>query len=369
MIARSIKRLSDRDSRGFLNVFLVSFLIIAFMPFLIQPIGYCDVPATSHQTWKQLALDFLEHVAGMNVTAYNATWPAVYGYQLPGSAHYQTNVDIKLQNENNTLNFRFTYMNGTLWTYELLDASPAEPMGAGKTYDDALLAAIQAAEGYHYLFNLNYCDGLSGMISTALQKQSLVVENNDALLNISYAEKTDLVWFKKILGQCTSPFQTVSMVISQNGFLTNFMDNLAICPVATTCVNVSQQEAFNTAMPIAQAYANQHGQQIVSTKTTLSWMKDSDRKHGDDDFAIYPVWYFQSTFDKTNEEHAISYSVTVWADNGQIAYALPEGFKGSPKSNDSPGDNSYPKLMFAALAAVLALMCVEIYLRHKGRRR
>lgn len=362
--------MGDRDSRGFLNVFLVSFLIIAFIPFLIHPIGYCNVPATSQQTWKQLALDFLQRVAGLNVTAYNATWPAVYEAQLPGSAHYQTFFDIKLRSENSTLNFQFIYMDGTLWTYDLLDASPAKPMGLGKTYDDALLAAIQAAEGYHYLFNLTYCDELSSMISTALQKQSLIVENNDALLNISYAEKTDIVFCRKILGQY-APSQTLCMSICQNGFLTTFIDNLAIYPVATTSISVSQQEALNTAMPIAQAYANTHGQTIQSTSIRLDWVKDIDRKRGDDDFALYPLWGFRAKLDKTNDEGASEYEVGIWADNGQIAGAGETGLLGSMPGTqrDSSGSNPYLQPMLAVTAVVLASACLGIYLRHRKRSR
>jgi hypothetical protein len=360
----AVNRLWDHDWKRLIDIFLASLLTIGLVTVATHPYGYSALPTATNETLKQSALDFLEYAAGVNFTGYNVTCDA-YGVRLPNSIHFETTVDITLQQDNFTFNFRFVYVESRLWTYDFMDTSSAEPVGEGETLNDGLLAAIHAVEGYQYLSNLTYCDELHSMISTSLQNQRLVVENDDALLNVSYTGGTDLVWYKKIISQYTHPMESLSIHISQNGFLTSFMDNLATHPVATTAINMSEQDALNISMSLIQAYASQHRQQIVSKTDVLGWMEDTQLKHGNDDFAMYPVWYTYATFDKTNEENVDSYQVAIWADNGQIACNQPSRASGAlgPRAPDDPN----PQLSLIALATVLTFACLAICFKYKRK--
>jgi hypothetical protein len=357
------------------RLLLVSLLIIGFVPFLLHPYGYCDTPIVFVSDLDRWAQSFLEQVAGVNLTGHNVTVDNMGshrgGLHMNSAQYHCTDIEIKVQDNNQTLHFDFQFIDsstGSKLVWYIFEDRYSVVSSEKKSLNDSLLRARQAIEAYRAMFNVAYCDELPSMISTAIQNQSLTVEDPNALLNVSYGYGGEIVldWYKKIAGQYTVRTQSIGMTISKDGLLTSFRDNLAEYRIATTATNVSEQEALNASVPIVQAYANQHGQQVVSTIAMLSWMADSDCKHGNDVYAVYPVWDVRAKFDKTNEGGVDSYSVIVWADNGQIAYNVPQGSRTTPKGSDDPFQGLF---VLAALGAVVGLACLGIYLRHKARRR
>lgn len=348
------------------------------IPFLVQRFGYCDSSIVFVWDLERWSQNFLEGVAGMNLTGYNVTvrnmgsYPG--GLQMDSVLYHCTDIEIKAQKENQTLHFEFEFIdssNGSkLDWYIFTERLSSNLSSGGETLNESLLRAKQIAEAYRDMFNLTYCDELPSLILTALQNGSQNVEDQNALLSISHDVAGEMIldWYKKIGGEYTNQLQSIGMTISKNGLLTAFVDNLADYHVATTSIGTAQ-EALNISTPIAQAYANQHGQRIVSANATLDWMADSEHKRGVDDYAIYPVWNVFTKFDKTNDEQVDAYSATLWADNGQIAYSSPEGSRlGTPKvdATTKGNDGSFlEQSMIAALIVVLGFAGLATYLRHK----
>lgn len=363
----SRKPSADRRILAILVLFLIFFASL-FSFALFYHHGF--VCATSNVIEHQLALGFLEHVAGMNVSDGNVLSYNVSSFRMPDSQHYQTSVRIVINNNNHTFNVRITFVDGKFWIYDL-DLSSVQLVG-DKTLDDSLSVTIQATQEYQGLFNATHCDGLVEMISAALQNQSLVIENDNALLKISHVKNCStpldykryihLQWFKKTKNQFTITAQSIIMSVSKNGFLTAFMDNLATHYVASTDINISEEEAINISIPYAEAYAEKHGQEILLTNTTLEWHRDMNSLRGDD-FAIYPVWIVSMTYNKTNEVNVCGYGVLIWADNGEIVRHGPRIFF----ETTNGGHNSYLWLMLALIPIVLAFTCSMPYSRRKDK--
>jgi hypothetical protein len=321
------------------------------------------------------AQDFLVQVAGFNLTGHNVTvdnMPTIRGgVEMNSEQYYLTDIEIKVQDGNQTLDFILEFIDsstGSKFDWYIFENRYSFVSSQKKSFNDCLLSAKQAIEAYRDLFNITYCDDLPGMISTAIQNKRLTVEDQNALLNVSYGYggEVNVDWYKKIVGQYTIQTQSIGMTVSSGGLLTGLIDNLAVYHVATTSINVSDQEALNTSMPIIKAYAELHGQQISSAKAVLSWMVDSDCSHGSDVYAVYPVWSVWATFDKTNED-VNAYSVIIWADNGQIAYNGPQGFSvATPKADDNPFPSQF---ILVVLGIAVGLTCLAIYLKQKKTRR
>ena len=362
-----------RDFKREILAILIALLLLLFnfFPFFVQFYGCGLIYATSSVTEEQMALSFLTHVVRMNMSNYNILSSDVYKFRIPDSDHYQTDVSIAMSNGNYTFNVLITFIDGKFWSYSL--NPELNKMVGEKTLNDSLFVASWAIEGYRGLFNATYCDGLEEMVSTALQNQTLIVENNDSLLKVSYVENcstlldyrryTGLQWFKKIKNQFTDGSQSISMSVSKNGLLTLFVDNLAIFYLASTDINISEEEALNITMPYAEAYASEHGQRIVLVNATFEWVRDLDSSRGDD-FAIYPMWLVSMTFDKMNNESVSAYGASIWADNGQIVRHGPRIILATPESSD----NAYLWLIFPVIGAVPVLICLGTYLKRKGKK-
>jgi hypothetical protein len=344
-------------------------LLIAMVVLTQMPVSLVHT-ATSNGTEYQLALNFLERVAGMNMSEYTVLSSNVSGFRMLDSQRYQTDVRIVISNNNHTSDVLITFVDGKFWIYDL-NLSPVQLVG-DKTLNDCLSMAKRAIEEYRAGFNATYLDGLEEMISVAIQNQSLIVENDNTLLKISYIENcstpldykryTKLQWFKKIEHQYTVPAQSFSLSVSKDGLLTMLMDNLAIYHVASTEINISEGEAINVSIPYAEVYAREHGQGIVSANATLNWVRDLDSLRGNDS-AIYPVWIISMTYSKTNEESVFGYSVLIWADNCEIIRHGPRIFLETTNSSHNP----YLWLILVPIPIILAFICLMTYSRRKDK--
>jgi hypothetical protein len=366
-----------RDAKREILATLAALLLLfsSFPLCFVQFYGYDLVYAETGVTEKQKALSFLTQVVGINSSSYNVLSSSVYKFKIPDSGHYQTDVSIAVKSNNCTFNVLITFIDGKLWTYDL-DSGSIRLVGK-ETLADSLFVAKGTIEGYRGLFNAAYCSELEGMISTALQNRTLTVENNASILKASYVENcstpldykrcTDLQWFKKIKNQFTDGSQSISMSVSKNGLLTLFVDNLAIFYLASTDIRISEEEALNITMPYAEAYSAEHGQKIVFANATLEWDRDLNSSRGDD-FAIYPRWLVSVTFDNANDEGVSTYGASIWADNGQIASQGPQMFFGAHAVTSTGSDNVGLWLIFAAIGAFPAFICLATYLKRRSKK-
>ena len=356
--------------RGSVALLILFLLLSGLLPLFSPLCGYRVVHASSHEVEKQLALSFLQHAAGLDLADYVPVSSSAYGYVAPVSNRYEVDVRIILNHSSSTFEVSALFVEGQLSLYNLRLLSGQ--MDEEKTLTDSLSIASRVAEGYGTLFNKTYCDDTKSMISTAIQSQSITVDNANARLEIEYAEdcstpqecrgRTKLHWFKKFGGNFTHNMQSIGIYISKDGLLTTFMDNLAVYHVATTTVSVSEEEAINTSLPYAAAYADEHGREILTTSATLRWDVDTEARRGDNS-AMYPVWVVTTYYDDANNESVYGYAVGIWADNGGVSFYGPQG----RFSDTGTYDNPYQWLLVTVIVVACVFGPLAIYIRSRKR--
>jgi len=314
---------------------------------------------------------FLKSVAGLNLSTYPDLSPSIASSRMMHSQHMRTDVRILLGSGSHALEASTTYVDNKLWNYKL--TTLGEPLDGEKALSECLEVAKGAIGRYQDLFNASHTNGLVGMLSDAIRSQNSTIENGDALLNISrrqdfstlldYERYITIQWYKKINGEFISPLQSIWLSISKSGLVTGFMDNLATHYIASSRINVSEGQAMNISRPYAEAYAAEHGQEIVGAGVTLQWQYDRDSQRGDD-FAIYPTWVFEATYSEI-VQGINGYSVVLWADNGEVAAHSSIGWIGMPEGTGST-DTEYLWGFLCIALVVLALTGLTTFLRRKN---
>lgn len=317
---------------------------------------------------------FLRQVAGFNVSGDVDPYAPGFGSPLsPGSQHLTTDATIVVEREGRFFDTITTLLDGKLWMFTSYDSVV---LPEGKNVSECLEIASLAITRYRVFFNASYVDGLIGMLSEAITNQRLTVENSDALLNVTvnvncstpldYERFTTVDWYKKIANQFVSDYQRISIIISKGGFLAGFYDGLGVFHVATTSINVSEEQATNISRPFAEAYGEAHGQEIVWTTTSLDWIPDLESQRGDD-LAVYPVRVVEALYNET-KLGVYGYEAWIWADNGQVSWKSPQGFLGG--DSETGGANSpIMWLSLGAIVIVIIVTCSATYLRRrKGRK-
>jgi len=337
--------------------------------------GYCNGVGTSAASDPdQLTATFVEGVAGLNMSTYPILSSDVAVSRLPNSQHIRTDVRIVLGNGSRALEAVITLVDNKLWNYKL--RSLGEPLDGSKTLNECLAIADVAVGKYRDLFNAGHSNGMAQMLSDAIRNQNLTVENSDALLSVSqkencstpldYERYTTLQWYKKIVGQFTSPLQSIWISISKSGLLTGFTDNLATHYIASTTINVSEEQALNISKQYAEAYAAEHGQKIVGAGATLKWDYDADSQRGDD-FAVYPMWVFEAQYNET-KQGVYGYGVLMWADNGQIIRDGPRVlFEAAERTGNI--SNGYFWVFLGVTLVALVLTCSGTFVRRRTNSR
>jgi hypothetical protein len=359
--------------RQMLILLIASLLIFGIVPTLtyVHAQGVTHLPSSADQ--KSLAISILEHVGGINASeATIKSWGDSWA-PLADSRNTESIASLIIGENNRNLLFTFYFMDSTFQFYGM-DMGSVELSG-NETLNDSLSIAMRAIEGYKELFNATYCDEFERMISTALQNQSLTVESNDALLEISHVKNcttqrdymwtTNLTFFRKISGQYVTLCQAMEMSIAKNGRVTSITDNLAAFHLATADIRVSKSDAVNISMPDAQAFGAKYGLGVFMENVTLDWIPDTNSQRGDS-LAVYPVWNVQLMYNETFEG-MYGYQVTVWADNGQLVSEGPLGFLGEPQTSAITNYASYLWSMLAIAAAVLFGTFSGTYLKRRNR--
>lgn len=277
--------------------------------------------------------------------------------------------------KNDRFNVFIELRNGKVWFYAL--GKLYGVLEGNLTVYDCLAIASRRLRLYQKFFDALYCDRFVEMLSAAIKAKNLTVEDEDFSLDISYRENCStrldyeryvmLHYIPKLNGY-TLPGGGFVMSISKNGLLT-FLCDASMDYVATTEVNVTEEQAINLALPYAEAYAREHGQRIIEVNATFGFARDTDCVRGDI-LAMYPRWSVWITFDKINEENVFAYAVLIWADNGEAYYHCPQGDYGPPPKGSLSANPLW--LLAAATVAVVILFPVlgtYAHAKHKARKR
>jgi hypothetical protein len=288
--------------RGIIFCFSMASILASVM---ILRAGCLTVYATSTADTNSLALQFLRHVAGFDMN----------GYQMMLLKASNGDVEATVSNGYGESDADVTFIDGNLWRYSL--HSLYGNLGRDEQgFNDSLNTLIKALNEYQALFNASYCGDFAQLVSTALQTQKLSAENENFSLEIDNGSALWAICYAKIDGQYTSLFRSMQVRIS-TGLVTAVNDCMRTYHVATTNVAVSREQAIAISEPYVRAFAQKNHQNTIAINATLEYERDYPPQRGDR-YALYPTWYVYSTYDKPGEGNATSYSVGIWADNGEI---------------------------------------------------
>jgi hypothetical protein len=87
---------------------------------------------------------------------------------------------------------------------------------------------------------------------------------------------------------------------------------------------VTKEEAISLAMTYIEPYARENNRTIESINATLWYVSDYKGSRGNSS-QVYPEWEVSAKFDGL-KDYVFGYSVLVWADNGEIRSAGPQGY-------------------------------------------
>ncbi|MEM2972436.1 MAG: hypothetical protein QW270_08485 [Candidatus Bathyarchaeia archaeon] len=323
-----------------------------------------NVYATSSSAIEQMVLKFLGDVAGIDINNYEIISLTTSASKMLNLPHYQTDIKVVIANADAQFEVIITLIDEKMWIYNLYGEFKEDAL----TFRDCLTVTYNRLASYQ-MFAGSLYGKFAEMLLKAISEEKTKVEVEEFTLNVSYMptnyrENVVIRYTRKISGY-EFPGDYFVVSVSKNGLLTHILDN-TLYYVATTDVNVSIDEAISKALPYAEEYASQHGQEITAVDATFELTKDIGCVRGDN-FAIYPQWSVWITFDKVNEENIFGYVVMIWADNGEVYHYEPQGFY-NPSPKKSPSANFLWQLAVVITATIILFPALTTYARYRTRR-
>ncbi|RLI20548.1 hypothetical protein DRO54_06020 [Candidatus Bathyarchaeota archaeon] len=348
-----------------LSSYCASLAVFLFAATFSLATTYPSVQALTEDSLESVSINFLENVAGFNMTIYNVESFETFTARS-WDQHLETHVHIILKNGDEQIDVHLTFVDGAFWSYDISLPPDQTLLGSEKSLSDYLILAKRAVQNFGALVNLTWCEDYANMISENIAGDS-TIENQNAILEVVYNENCSTQldtlryvkfrWFDK-KDNFTIP--RLSLALSKTGLVTTFLRNL--CYVATTEVDISEEEAISIARSYAESYAAKHNLNIVSVNATLKLERDWKWTRGSDNYAMYPGWLVFFTFDRV-ENGVIGYSVLIWADSGTVYDYGPQGFYTDGKA-DAPLSGTVGLIVAAILSSIIA---VQLMLRKRGK--
>jgi hypothetical protein len=337
--------------------------MIFLIMFLLALLSIASLAHATLSSDEKLASKFLG-ITGVNMNTCSISSFDESTSRMPNSPHYLTVMKAEISGNNTQFEVLMSLVDGKIWSYSLSGNFSTGQLNASAN----LIRANNSLKAYQAFSNASYCSKFVELLSTVMQTQNSSAENEDFALKISnsisadHNEYTTIHYSRKVKGY-TLQGDCFAISMSKNGLLSSLLDNMMYY-VATTDVNVSEEEATALATPYATVYANLHGQTIAATNATFNFARDVSCVRGDN-FAIYPRWIVSFTFDKVNNESVSGYAVAVWADNGQVYYNEPQG--SYLPSNIGLDANASWQIVAIATTLFVLFPIATTYVKHKAR--
>jgi hypothetical protein len=252
-----------------------------------------------------------------------------------------------------------TFIGEKIWNYRLRPLSTTADDSVNVSPNDCMIIAKNAINNYGDVFNAAYCLDFAQMVPTSLQTQNFTIDKNNISIEITYYDSANqpeyvkVQWYEKADGNKLA-FMSTSIVIAKNGLVISLIDNLAIYDVATTQVNVSEEQAIDTAMPYIEAYAKENNRVTTSVNAVFFYSVDSISVRGNNRL-IYPQWTVSAGFDNSNKSGVYGYAVMLWADNGEVFHYVPVEVLRPITQNSPP---YIPIMIMFAITVALALLSI-----------
>lgn len=310
----------------------------------------------TEESQKQLALTFVEKVAGINLSRF-----AHSVLVIRPEPDYIVQVYVSSEQGNATI--KVYLMRGKVcWFYYKPETPPSWLWT--ETTNDRLVAARQIVERSQLYLNASPTQCLD-LLSGAVSDQNQTIARGNMTLQIKdNGRRFD--WEYKLSGVTVLIYLQVQL--SEDGHLISFGNGGQVYSVGTTQVNISKERAIDIALALAQSYANEHWQGITAVNawllTTWDWSA-----HRGDKYVKYLDWRVQVSFDRMNSNGMTRYIVQLAADTGQVLVNMPDG---PVKEFNSQGAGNSLNTIFAFVAVVIVASTttasVVVYRRRRANK-
>jgi DNA-binding transcriptional ArsR family regulator len=266
------------------------------------------------------AISFLRDVVQIDVEKYQAT---LLGDTVEQRANLGGVVEqilrYSLSSSESKLDVVFRFRNNRLSMYQiiLLEGEPiyAEP----QPFDivdsaEGLLQRLIISDGA-----ATYLEDMRGMLSSVNVTQNFELTVGNTKLNVSLLEREgEILWMYTENGVDFSP-KSLSLVY-ENGVLKQLVDGWFLLKVGSTTVQISREEAIETAREYIESFSYTVDGTQVSGFTVLNEpvsvvFHPTPRE---EPLALIPYWYVTLYLDRVYPGGVNRIAVGLWADTGQI---------------------------------------------------
>ncbi|MFP3984964.1 MAG: hypothetical protein ACLFU9_03225 [Candidatus Bathyarchaeia archaeon] len=333
-------------------VLMVGTILITFV--LLLTIGGTMIAANEssldYEYEKQLSLKFVDEVMGINLSNYTIDFSIL----RPGE---DVEVDVQLSSGEGNATICVLLQRGKIsWVYHR-PRTPPSWLWAGEV-KESLGAVKETLTRYQSHFDVSTTQFIQ-VLDEAEPNQNQTISYGNLTLEVKNNGR-HFNWIYVVEGM--EVYNTLSIQVSEDGHLTNFISKLGIWSVGSTKINISEENAKSIALPYAQEYANEHGRTIKSVDATVRYNQDiwSERA---DRYTFYPFWTISIEFEQPHNWTGTGisgYHVSIWADTGKVYYAHPQALWSS-----EPNQPNYSPL--AIIAVLMAPAIITSYIVYRKR--
>jgi len=337
---------SDRFTTFFA---LATALILITTATLAAQIPQTEAQNTNMQEEKAAALTFLNEIAGVDMSAYNISYPYPT-VNTPPLERWLLIIHMNAPDEctradfdadNNIISFFSANR-----TYKLQPLRQGiTPLNQARTIIETFYADIPAGSEF------------AAQVLTLLDQASpgqdqTITEGN---FTLTTANQTYTFSWDYVIGG-TEAMCALHLEFSQENTLKLFMNRIGIVSIANPSQVITEQEAQNIALPIAQKHAEQTCRTISHVQSTFRY------DFGQDRHTLNAVWHLAATYEKSSSDPWVSgYEVTLLASDGAILDHGPVTVYSSPQQPFQ----YLPAILTAALSVPIPVVLLAVYKRRK----
>ncbi|MGD9130539.1 MAG: hypothetical protein PVH73_03070 [Candidatus Bathyarchaeota archaeon] len=360
-----MKLLRDTIARGrlFFTVFLCGLVLTVGVSSVTYPV-YSD-----ELTVPEKALAFLEDVAMLDMTRYNATLEindVSYPNELQGLA--QRNVVYILFSDEGELEAAFSFKNESFAFCSLMTfGSPLYSEPQSKDIVDSAKDFLQRYQTYvgdpDFDGTRDYAEARSILDTVDVTENVTETSNHVKLEVISSIDYTAFVW-EYVLDGVAFPWMSLEF---NDGLVWGFDDNWRLYSVGSTDLAFSEEEAITLALDYLDEFSwNATTEEGKSVEVTEFGILEEPRDvtlvttRNKEPLTLYPSWQVTVYLDDVYPGNVNRITLVIWADTGEVISCTPLGGGGI-----IPEFTSWT-IMFTA-SALFAL--VLIFYRHRLSKR
>jgi hypothetical protein len=320
---------------------------IIFLLALLATFGGVSLIQGSIETAQETALTFIEDVLPIDSSQYEITLSNYGVPKLPDLGAFKQNdanqevLTYSLESKDSTVNVICTLYEGSVYICQA--GARKGTVIADKTYANTADAAKSFLEKYQTYSNLDSTEMIPMLTNVDPTKNTTVTSGNlkltvthQDLTGTAFGDMIGFRWVRTING-CE---YLLTEVAFSDGAFSSFIDHRVRYSIGDTTVNISKEQAIETAMEYIKTYSYQmsgdywiSGFNITEEKTVANLIPTV--REGN---VLYPHWSVTLYLNQTYPGSVTSLLLGIWADTGEVFFCHHQAYGGSDLTPSNSGD-------------------------------